>query len=92
MMDEISYPLHKMTRAAIEARPGGLGLAIEAAGGIMRLAYALGISEAAVSQWEKIPPDRVIPIEKLTGVKRELLRPDLYPERPAPPEENGAAA
>lgn len=55
--------------------------AIELAGGSGKLANALGISAAAVSQWERCPAERVIAVERATGgkVTRTQLRPDLYP-------------
>ena len=43
------------------------------------LARRLGISRQAVLQWRRIPAERVIDIERLTGVPREELRPDIYP-------------
>lgn len=60
-------------------RSSGLEVAIRAAGGIGALARALGISQPAVSNWQKIPADRVLAVEALTGVPRGSLRPDLYP-------------
>lgn len=58
----------------------GLELAVEALGGTAKaLAEALKISPQAVSQWEQIPGERVIAVERLTGVHRGRLRPDLYP-------------
>ena len=60
-------------------RQAGLEHAIEAAGGIGALARALGISQPAVSNWQKIPAERVLAVEAITGVSRSLLRPDLYP-------------
>ena len=53
--------------------------AIEAAGGLAKLAEPLGISVQAVSQWDEVPPLRVIAVEQITGVSRQELRPDLYP-------------
>lgn len=53
--------------------------AIEAAGGIKTLARALGINHQAFYSWKEIPPGRVIAIEKITGIPRSRLRPDLYP-------------
>jgi TorA maturation chaperone TorD len=66
----------------------GLEEAIRAAGGIGALARALGISQPAVSNWQKIPAERVLAVEALTGVRRSVLRPDLYPDEAgeAPPE------
>lgn len=45
------------------------------------LAAALGVSEMAVSQWKvrRVPAERVLQIEVLTGVPRYELRPDIYP-------------
>lgn len=56
----------------------GLKLAIEAAGGLRALARLLGITYQAIQQWERVPAERVVEIERLTGVPRERLRPDLY--------------
>jgi DNA-binding transcriptional regulator YdaS (Cro superfamily) len=53
-------------------------LAAEKAGGIVKLSLSLGLSRGAASQWKKIPAERVVEVERLTGVPREILRPDLY--------------
>jgi len=53
--------------------------AIEAAGGLAKLAEPLGITVQAVSQWDEVPPLRVLAVEKASGVPRHELRPDLYP-------------
>lgn len=63
-------------------RSDGMQQAIAAAGGAPALARTLGLSHQAVFKWTKIPSRQVIPIEALTGVPREILRPDLYPPRP----------
>jgi len=60
-------------------REDGLEQAIQAAGGVGALARALGISQPAVSNWQKIPAERVLAVAALTGLKRSVLRPDLYP-------------
>lgn len=64
-------------------REEGLRLAIEAAGGVGALARGLGIRQPSVSTWHRVPAERVLAVEALTGVHREALRPDLY---------NGASA
>ena len=42
------------------------------------LARRLGISQPSVSNWQRVPAERVIAVEALTGVPRASLRPDLY--------------
>jgi TorA maturation chaperone TorD len=62
-------------------RDPGLNEAINAAGGVSELARQLGISQPSVSNWQRIPAERVIAVEAATGVNRVVLRPDLYGER-----------
>lgn len=52
--------------------------AIKAAGGASALARALGIKQAAVSQWHRIPAERVPDVAAATGIPRHELRPDLW--------------
>ncbi len=59
-------------------REDGLQRAIEAVGGVGALARGLGIRQPSVSTWTKVPADRVLAVEALTGVTRTTLRPDLY--------------
>lgn len=59
-------------------RDPGLQEAIEAAGGISELARRLGISQPSVSNWERVPAERVLNVEALTGIPRFRLRPDLF--------------
>jgi len=62
-----------------------------AAGGNTGLARAIGnISAQAISQWKKVPAERVIEVERATGVSRRELRPDLYP--PEKPEQLPSAS
>jgi TorA maturation chaperone TorD/DNA-binding transcriptional regulator YdaS (Cro superfamily) len=65
-------------------RDAGLEEAIGRAGGIGPLARGLGISQPSVSTWRRVPAERVLAVESLTGVARDLLRPDLYPSMPEP--------
>jgi TorA maturation chaperone TorD len=58
----------------------GLGEAIRAVGGVTELARRIGISQPSVSNWSRIPADRVVAVEAATGVARAMLRPDLYAE------------
>lgn len=59
-------------------RDPGLSEAIRAAGGVSELARQIGISQPSVSNWLRIPAERVVSVEAVTGVDRALLRPDLY--------------
>jgi TorA maturation chaperone TorD len=59
-------------------RDQGLNEAIKAVGGVSELARRLGISQPSVSNWNRIPAERVLEIESVTGVSRIVLRPDLY--------------
>ena len=63
---------------------------IERAGSQSELARKLGISQTAVWKWtqssKRLPAEHVLKAEKLYGVSRHDLRPDIYPRnlRPAP--------
>ena len=59
-------------------RDPGLSEAIRVAGGVSQLARQLGISQPSVSNWMRVPAERVISVETATGVNRAVLRPDLY--------------
>ena len=61
-------------------RDQGLDHAIRAAGGVSELARRIGISQPSISNWNRIPAERVTAVEAATGVTREMLRPDLYGE------------
>jgi TorA maturation chaperone TorD len=64
-------------------RDAGLEEAIRAAGGVGALAQKIGISQPSVSNWARVPADRVISVEAVTGVARDVLRPDLYDTSPS---------
>jgi TorA maturation chaperone TorD len=59
----------------------GLQEAIRAVGGVTELARRIGISQPSVSNWAKVPAERVLQVESASGVARTILRPDLYVER-----------
>lgn len=44
----------------------------------IQLARALGVTPGAVSQWNQVPADRAIDVERLTGISRHQLRPDVF--------------
>jgi TorA maturation chaperone TorD len=56
----------------------GLEEAIRAAGGVASLARRIGISQPSVSNWSRVPAERVLAVEAATGVDRSVLRPDLF--------------
>jgi TorA maturation chaperone TorD len=64
-------------------RDGGLDEAIRVAGGVGALAKKIGISQPSVSNWSRVPAERVLSVELVTGVDRSILRPDLYGGRSA---------
>jgi DNA-binding transcriptional regulator YdaS (Cro superfamily) len=53
--------------------------AIRAAGGGAALGKALKLNRQAIYQWSRVPPEHVHTVERLTGIPRHKLRPDLYP-------------
>lgn len=44
----------------------------------VELAQALSISKQALSTWDRVPPARVLAIEKLLDIPRTVLRPDIF--------------
>jgi TorA maturation chaperone TorD len=59
----------------------GLQEAIRAVGGVTELARRIGISQPSVSNWTRVPADRVVQVERASGIARAVLRPDLYARR-----------
>lgn len=64
-----------------------LAEAYRKAGGLKRVASAVKRKPGTVSGWKKVPPEHVLTVERVSGVPRHVLRPDLYP----PPAQEGAA-
>lgn len=60
--------------------------ALEAAkikvGGASALSRALRITPQAVNQWQVVPPERVLEVERHSGVSRHFLRPDIFGSSP----------
>ena len=60
-------------------RPGPVvKRAIEKYGGLTPLAKALGLPRQNVFQWRRIPAEWVVPVERVTGIPRAELRPDIF--------------
>lgn len=59
-------------------RDEGLDQAIRSVGGVSELARRLGIAQPSVSNWARIPAERVAAVESATGIARDILRPDLF--------------
>ncbi|RWF02965.1 YdaS family helix-turn-helix protein [Mesorhizobium sp.] len=63
-------------------RRAALNAACDLVGGEAKLGELLGKSRSHVSTWKlrgMIPAEMAIPIERVSGVPRHVLRPDLYP-------------
>lgn len=54
--------------------------AVAAVGSISELARRLGVSKQAISMWgvRDIPIERVADVERITGIPRAELRPDIF--------------
>lgn len=44
----------------------------------MALAEALGVNASAISQWARVPIERTVAVEGITGIPRHVLRPDIF--------------
>lgn len=55
----------------------------EKAGGLGKLALAFGIKHQAFYSWKRVPAERVLQFERVTGIARSVIRPDLYPPQHA---------
>jgi len=65
--------------AELDLPPDPLEQALASVGGKAALARQLGVSRQAVQAWKATPVRHVLQIEKITGVSRHDLRPDVYP-------------
>lgn len=50
------------------------------------LARRLAVDKTTVMRWEvrRVPAERVLDVERVTGISRHELRPDLYPSEQRP--------
>lgn len=51
-----------------------------------------GITPQAVSDWSRVPPHHVIAVEALSGMPREVIRPDIFGAPRPRPQMNRAVA
>jgi hypothetical protein len=69
-------------RIASQSMEEGLRAAIAVVGGRVELARDLGINYRAVLSWRRVPAERLVQVERITGIPRQRLRPDLFRGRP----------
>ena len=43
-----------------------------------KIAKGLGITRPAVLKWTHVPAERLVEAERIPGIPREFLRPELY--------------
>lgn len=68
------------------AKKNAVDEAVEAAGGLDAFQQRLGVSRRTVFLWKQhgVPAERAPAVEAATGVTRQRLRPDLWPESMTP--------
>ena len=49
----------------------------------LRIARELQITHGAVSNWRRVPAERVLDVERISGISRHVLRPDVFGPEPA---------
>lgn len=64
-----------MTKTGMDAVKGAMSLA--------ELARKIGVTRGAVSQWDRVPAERIADVAKATSLPFSVLRPDLFGERTA---------
>ena len=63
----------------------GMDLIRAKRGMLAKVARELGFSRAAVCMWPTVPAERLVEIERITGIPRQELRPDIFaPAESAP--------
>lgn len=67
-----------------------LEAALKRIGGPTKLAKLLGIGPSAVTQWRRVPAERVPELARLTNIPRHELRPDLWEPPASEPAERAA--
>ena len=52
--------------------------AVRSATTLSSLADKIGITRGAISQWDRVPEERLDAVSSATGLAKHVLRPDLY--------------
>lgn len=83
-------PKTTTNKAAQAAARGVMNRLREEHGMLSKIAREIGVYAQAVHQWKMVPLERVVDVERITGIPREQLRPDYHLPRadccPRPPE------
>jgi hypothetical protein len=57
------------------------------------LAKAMGVDQTTATRWQRrVPAERVLDVERLTGIPREVLRPDIFSKSTSPKSKPDAAS
>ena len=75
---EVRYAEDDGIRVLQRLNDNGLKTAIETVGGVRALASLIGLSPHTIYRWRRVPAERIVRIEEVTDVPRDVLRPDLY--------------
>jgi hypothetical protein len=49
-----------------------------------KVRIALGLKSYSIYTWKQCPTQHVLAVERITGIHRSILRPDLYPPEEYP--------
>ena len=82
----MSKKTRKSSRSPMPARD-----VINACGGNPVVFKALGIGRQSLHQWLVIPATRVADLERLSGIPREKIRPDVFRDSDLPKDAGKAA-
>lgn len=58
--------------------PMSVAEVIAAAGGITKLARAIGVHHTTPRDWTRVPAEQVFKVSDATGIPATVLRPDLF--------------
>lgn len=60
-------------------------------GRLKMLAAALHINSSAISQWTRVPAEKLVQVSQATGLPLHDLRPDMFPPPPKPKRKRSAS-